>query len=77
MQGVHDVTLADATRDDNPDKSSAATGDSAPPADQAQGCGSHNERGNFQFNAVVEFEQTTPVAAPGAGKTPVRLGGGS
>jgi Tfp pilus assembly protein PilN len=77
MQGVHDVTLSDSTRDSDPDTSAGATGDSAPAAGDAQGCGTHRERGNYQFNAVVEFEQTQPAPAPGGGKTPVRLGGGS
>ena len=75
MQGVHDVVLSDSIRDDDPEKSSSGSGDSAPSGD-AQGCGTHAERGNYQFNAVVEFEQAKP-AAPDAGKTPVRLGGGS
>jgi Tfp pilus assembly protein PilN len=74
MQGVHDVTLSDSTRADDP-KSSGATSDSA--AATTDGCGVHNERGNFEFNAVVEFEQTAPAPADDAGKTPVRLGGGS
>jgi Tfp pilus assembly protein PilN len=74
MQGVHDVTLGDSTRADDP-KSSAASSDSATTTD---GCGVHNERGNYEFNAVVEFEQSKPApAADDAGKTPVRLGGGS
>ena len=78
MQGVNDVRLTDSTRGEDPDKSAEATSDSAGTAGEAEGCGTHEERGNYQFNAVVEFEQTQPAApAEDAGKTPVRLGGGS
>ena len=76
MQGVHDVKLTDSIRGDDPDKSqAAATGDSA--AADTDGCGAHNQRGNYEFNASVEFEQSKPAPADEAGKTPVRLGGGS
>jgi Tfp pilus assembly protein PilN len=75
MQGVHDVKLTDSTRGDDPDKGPAAQGDSA--QTKEQGCGVHNERANYDFNAVVEFEQAKPAPAPDAGETPVRLGGGS
>jgi Tfp pilus assembly protein PilN len=73
MQGVHDVTLTDSTRGDDP-QSSQASADSAAQSDD---CGVHNLRSNYEFNAVVEFEQAAPVTDPKAGKTPVRLGGGS
>ena len=73
MQGVHDVKLTDSTRGEDSEKSAA--GDSAGASDT--GCGSHNNRANYDFNAVVEFEQAKPAPAPDAGKTPVRLGGGS
>jgi Tfp pilus assembly protein PilN len=75
MQGVHDVKLTDSTRGEDPDKApaGAATGDSA----TTDGCGSHRLRANFEFNAVVEFDQAAPAPAPNAGETPVRLGGGS
>lgn len=76
MQGVHDVKLSDSTRGEDPEKSTQATGDSADSAD-SEGCGSRRQRANYEFNAVVEFEPTKPAPAPGAGKTPVRLGGGS
>jgi Tfp pilus assembly protein PilN len=78
MQGVHDVTLTDSTRGEDPDKGQAASSASS---DSASGgsadCGAHNLRSNYEFNAVVEFEQTKPAPAPNAGQTPVRLGGGS
>jgi len=73
MQGVHDVKLTDSTRGE--DSAKGATGDSAGANDQ--GCGSHKDRANYDFNAVVEFEQAKPAPTPDAGKTPVRLGGGS
>jgi Tfp pilus assembly protein PilN len=74
MQGVHDVTLTDSTRGEDPEKTAgAATTDSAGTTD---GCGAHNDRANYEFNAVVEFEQQQPAPAKGAGETPVRLGGG-
>jgi Tfp pilus assembly protein PilN len=77
MQGVHDVRLTDSTRGTDPEKASgAATGDSAGTG-TTDGCGIHRERANFEFNAVVEFEQAAPAPAPNAGETPVRLGGGS
>ena len=43
------------------------------------GCGTHGSRANYEFNAAVEFDATqmTGPADPNAGKTPVRLGGGS
>lgn len=76
MQGVRDVKLTDSTRADDPDKSAApASGDSA--AGNTDGCGTHKQRGNYEFNAVVEFELAKPVPARDAGETPVRLGGGS
>jgi Tfp pilus assembly protein PilN len=75
MQGVHDVKLTDSTRGEDPAKDAQASGDSA--SSQSTGCGLHNDRANFDFNAVVEFEQAKPAPAPDAGKTPVRLGGGS
>jgi Tfp pilus assembly protein PilN len=76
MQGVHDVKLTDSTRGEDPEKAQAASGDSAS-SDDNSGCGDHNLRANYEFNAVVEFEQTKPALAPNAGQTPVRLGGGS
>jgi Tfp pilus assembly protein PilN len=76
MQGVHDVKLADSTR--GSDEDSKATGDSA--SSNSDSCGAHNLRGNYEFNATVEFEAQAP-APPAKGtptpKTPVRLGGGS
>jgi Tfp pilus assembly protein PilN len=79
MQGVHDVKLTDSTRGADPEGAAAggAQGDSA--ESRPDGCGAHHARGNYEFNAVVEFEQPKPAAAPteDAGKTPVRLGGGS
>jgi Tfp pilus assembly protein PilN len=77
MQGVHDVKLTDSTRGDDPEKGKAASGDSAGAGAAAEGCGTHNDRANYEFNAVVEFEQAKPAPAPNAGQTPVRLGGGS
>jgi Tfp pilus assembly protein PilN len=74
MQGVHDVTLADSTRGEDPDKAQVASGDSAQASDD---CGSHNLRGNYEFNVTVEFDQAKPLPADKAAKTPVRLGGGS
>jgi Tfp pilus assembly protein PilN len=76
MQAVHDVKLTDSTRGEDPEKAQAASGDSAS-SDDNSGCGDHNLRANYEFNAVVEFEQTKPAPAPDAGQTPVRLGGGS
>jgi Tfp pilus assembly protein PilN len=72
MQGVHDVKLTDSVRGTDPQ--AGAAGDSSAGSDD---CGAHNKRGNYEFNAVVEFDpaQATPPAA--AGQTPVRLGGGS
>jgi Tfp pilus assembly protein PilN len=75
MQGVHDVKLTDSTRGEDPDKSQVATGDSA--SNKTSDCGTHKLRANYEFNAVVEFEQAKPAPAPNAGETPVRLGGGS
>ena len=77
MQGVTDVTLSDSTRGEDQDSSAPgeATGDSAPA--MIDGCGEHDGRANYEFNAVVEFDQEKAAAAPDAGKTPVRLGGGS
>jgi Tfp pilus assembly protein PilN len=81
MQSVHDVVLSDSTRDDDPEKPKGGSGAPAASTDSAgattEGCGTHNERGNYQFNAVVEFDQAQPAPAADAGKTPVRLGGGS
>jgi Tfp pilus assembly protein PilN len=74
MQGVHDVKLSDSTRGDDPEKG-AAPGDSS--AGKEAGCGTHNLRGNYDFNAVVEFEPAKPAPTKDAGETPVRLGGGS
>jgi Tfp pilus assembly protein PilN len=75
MQGVTDVKLTDSTRGaDLKPSAGTATSDSAQASDD---CGTHNKRGNFEFNAVVEFEQPAPTPAAQAGKTPVRLGGGS
>jgi Tfp pilus assembly protein PilN len=75
MQGVHDVKLTDSTRGDDPQKTDTSSGDSA--SNDTQDCGAHNLRANYEFNAVVEFEQAKPAPAPNAGRTPVRLGGGS
>jgi Tfp pilus assembly protein PilN len=75
MQGVHDVKLTDSTRGEDPEKAATTTGDSA--ANDTEDCGSHKLRANYEFNAVVEFEQAKPAPAPNAGQTPVRLGGGS
>jgi Tfp pilus assembly protein PilN len=75
MQAVHDVKLTDSTRGEDSDKSQPAASDSSSGGDD--GCGAHNLRANYEFNAVVEFEQTKPAPAPNAGQTPVRLGGGS
>ena len=75
MQGVHDVKLTDSTRGEDPEKGQSATGDSA--SANSDDCGVHNLRSNYEFNAVVEFEQAKPAPAPNAGQTPVRLGGGS
>ena len=75
MQGVHDVTLTDSTRGEDAKSAPGATTDSA--AGATDGCGSHRLRANYEFNAVVEFDQAAPAPAPEAGKTPVRLGGGS
>lgn len=75
MQGVHDVKLTDSTRGEDPAKDQAAATDSA--SGNNDDCGAHNLRSNYEFNAVVEFEQTKPAPAPNAGRTPVRLGGGS
>ena len=76
MQHVHDVDLSDSTRGDDPDNDSA-TSDSAGTAGQVEGCGTHLKRANYEFNAVVEFDQPTADTSPDAGQTPVRLGGGS
>ena len=82
MQGVKDVKLTDSTRLEDPSENKgqgapAPTGDSG--ARMSDGCGVRNDRGNYEFNAVVEFNPPAPTAAqaPEAGKTPVRLGGGS
>jgi Tfp pilus assembly protein PilN len=75
MQGIHDVKLTDSTRGEDPEKGQSATGDSA--SANSDDCGVHNLRSNYEFNAVVEFEQAKPAPAPNAGQTPVRLGGGS
>ena len=76
MQSVHDVQLADSTRGDDPEGGAAAA-----PGDSAGGgsddCGTNNSRGNYEFNATVEFDAPKPVASDEAAKTPVRLGGGS
>jgi len=75
MQGVHDVKLTDSTRGEDAEKGQAASSDSASGGNDD--CGAHNLRSNYEFNAVVEFEQTKPAPARNAGQTPVRLGGGS
>lgn len=80
MQGVHDVKLTNSIRGEDPEKGETAKGEAAKGAGAAgdtQGCGTHNKRANYDFNAVVEFEQAKPAPAPNAGQTPVRLGGGS
>jgi Tfp pilus assembly protein PilN len=74
MQGVHDVKLTDSTRGEDPTDDQAG-GDSA--SNDVDSCGTHKLRANYEFNAVVEFEQAKPAPAPNAGETPVRLGGGS
>lgn len=74
MQGVHDVQLTDSTRGEDAQATSGATTDSA--GASTGGCGTHDKRGNYEFNAVVQFEQTKPAPAKGEGETPVRLGGG-
>ena len=76
MQGVHDVKLTDSTRGEDPANDQPASSDSASSAN-SDDCGLHKMRANYEFNAVVEFEQTKPAPAPNAGRTPVRLGGGS
>jgi len=75
MKGVHDVKLTDSTRGEDQTSKTTVQGDDA--SASIDGCGAHNERGNYEFNAVVEFEQGKPAPAPNAGNTPVRLGGGS
>ena len=79
MQGVHDVRLADSTRGEDKKQDAGAgagaTGDSA--AVGSDDCGTNNGRGNYEFNATVEFEQPQQLPADEAAKTPVRLGGGS
>ena len=72
MQGVHDVTLTDSIRGSDPQ--AGASGDSSTGSED---CGTHHQRGNYEFNAVVEFDATQPKPAADAGETPVRLGGGS
>ena len=74
MNGVHDVRLADSIRGEDAKSGAGAGGDSATGGDD---CGTHNKRGNYEFNAIVEFEQPQPVPADKASETPVRLGGGS
>jgi len=82
MEGVQDVKLSDSTRGDDQSSSSSsapapATGDSQPA--MVDGCGTRGNDANYEFNATVEFDpaQMTGPADPDAGKTPVRLGGGS
>ena len=81
MKGVKDVKLSDSTRGDDQASSSSsappATGDSQPA--MVDGCGTRRDSANYEFNATVEFDpaQMTGPAKPNAGKTPVRLGGGS
>jgi hypothetical protein len=82
MDGVKDVKLSDSTRGDDQSTSSSsspapATGDSQP--SMIDGCGTRGDDANYEFNATVEFDpaQMTGPADPNAGKTPVRLGGGS
>jgi Tfp pilus assembly protein PilN len=81
MKGVKDVKLSDSTRGDDPTATSGsaapATGDSQP--GMIDGCGTRRDSANYEFNATVEFDpaQMTGPAQPNAGKTPVRLGGGS
>lgn len=74
MQGVKDVKLSDSTRGEDTDASAAPAGDTPTVID---GCGVNDDRANYEFNAVVEFDAASPTPAPDAGKTPVRLGGGS
>jgi Tfp pilus assembly protein PilN len=80
MEGVKDIKLSDSTRGNDPTDSSgsaAATGDSQ--SQMIDSCGTRGDRANYEFNATVEFDATqmTGPADPNAGKTPVRLGGGS
>ena len=70
---------ADDEHSDTPEENQNPT-PPAPQTDSAagiQGCGTHDGRGNYDFNAVVEFEPAKPAPTPNAGETPVRLGGGS
>lgn len=73
MQGVKDVTLQDSTRGED----QTQNGSQAPEKGMTDGCGEHDGRANYEFNAQVEFEPTAPAPAADAGRTPVRLGGGS
>jgi Tfp pilus assembly protein PilN len=74
MQGVHDVTLTDSIRGPDAENGAAASGGSSTGSDD---CGTKHKHGNYEFNAVVEFDATQSTPAAEAGKTPVRLGGGS
>lgn len=69
MNGVHDVKLSDSTRGTDPDEAQGAK--------DTEGCGTHNLRANYEFNAVVELDAPKPVPTDKAANTPVRLGGGS
>jgi len=77
LQGVHDVTLTDSTRGEDPDKGASAAASTDSASGGTGDCGAHNERANYEFNATVEFDPAKPAPAPNAGRTPVRLGGGS
>ena len=75
MQGVKDVKLNDSTRGEDAEEGSGASSDGK--AAMIDGCGERKSRANYEFNAVVEFDSAAPAPTPDAGKTPVRLGGGS
>lgn len=80
MQGVKDVKLSDSTRGEDQVETPGAPGATTPDAAPAMtdDCGERKGSPNYDFNAIVEFDQaSTPAPAPEAGKTPVRLGGGS
>jgi Tfp pilus assembly protein PilN len=74
MQGVHDVQLTDSTRGPDPQSGESASGPTG--STGSDDCGTKHQRGNYEFNAVVEFDAPEAPAAD-AGETPVRLGGGS
>jgi Tfp pilus assembly protein PilN len=77
MQGVNDVKLTDSTRGEDPANGQAAPAQSDSSQAGIEGCGQHDSRANYEFNAVVEFDQVQPAPGKDDGKTPVRLGGGS